>query len=275
MNESRLPLATRCSGSGRRAFTLIELLVVIAVIAILAALLLPALQSAREAAKSTVCINNLQQAGIALQGYRADNEVHVDYDGAYDDGSRPVRLHPWCEWLVGSANAEFADFFSGMGWGTTSYVDNIDVFLCPDDDPHPSQVTADKGNSFNFYPFDYSYAMAVEAGTWKPSPMFEAEDSSKQVLIADAHWSWMNNFSHEYIYGKPVNAPTWFSNMVAFRHKKGTAANFMTWGGNTITKMYFQLEDNHEGSSSTEDIYFQYPGENPQYHFYPHWIGGW
>ena len=60
-------------GKSKRAFTLIELLVVIAIIGILAAMLLPALQSSKDTAKSTTCVNNLRQIHTMMQTYVIDN----------------------------------------------------------------------------------------------------------------------------------------------------------------------------------------------------------
>ncbi len=63
----------RMDRAKRRGFTLIELLVVVAIIAILISILLPALNGARRASRSTLCSTNMRQVGQALQTYLADN----------------------------------------------------------------------------------------------------------------------------------------------------------------------------------------------------------
>lgn len=62
--------------SKKRAFTLVELLVVIAIVGALIALLLPAVQSARSAARATECRNHLKQIGLATQQFLDVNDAY-------------------------------------------------------------------------------------------------------------------------------------------------------------------------------------------------------
>ena len=66
----------------RKRFTLIELLIVIAIIAILAALLLPALNKARNRARSIACTNNLSSIGKVLVLYTDGVTEAMDESGA-------------------------------------------------------------------------------------------------------------------------------------------------------------------------------------------------
>jgi prepilin-type N-terminal cleavage/methylation domain-containing protein/prepilin-type processing-associated H-X9-DG protein len=91
---------SRYSPQKRPGFTLVELLVVIAIIGVLVALLLPAVQSAREAARRVSCTNNVMQLNLALHGHEFHHEV-LPAGVTNPDG--PIRNEPQgnhVSWIV-------------------------------------------------------------------------------------------------------------------------------------------------------------------------------
>jgi prepilin-type N-terminal cleavage/methylation domain-containing protein len=107
----------------RFGFTLIELLVVISIIAVLMSLILPAVQSAREAGRRTQCLNNIRNLALAMQNSASSRGSGLPYldEGGYN---WPVSLLAFLDRgdITGSLNP--SSYYNSVP---------IDVFTCPND----------------------------------------------------------------------------------------------------------------------------------------------
>ena len=124
----------------RRGFTLVELLVVIAIIGVLVALLLPAVQSAREASRRTKCTNSLRQVGIALHNYEDTFKILPMGTVSSNSASPHPMLLPYVEQSAGYSLFDFSVDLNTHAKNQQAREQRLPLFNCPSHPPTPAFV---------------------------------------------------------------------------------------------------------------------------------------
>ena len=162
-------------------------------------------------------------------------------------------------------------------WGVSpddfiKVVDNLEVFMCPSDNPHPHRINEDRvGDHGGFWAqyevYGYSYGLNVAVSpydrTWvmdDTKPPSLDRDASSQVLAGDGTMFELYNFRAGYLEVPdcPWNYPYGFSNSVGYFHVRYQVANLVCRDGSARSVNYGE----NASGIDTNGIFFWERGES-------------
>lgn len=161
-------------------FTLIELLVVITIIVVLAALLFPVFVAAKAAAKTTLCISNMRQIGMASQLYLSDSDGRYYPASKYDalPGFAPQKT--WIGYDNNNTGVIFGEFWGDVSKAPVSparegfidpYIQGEGIKRCPNKRPEVQTALALNGFDPNLPSAYYAVNPKAQGKEHGPSVM--------------------------------------------------------------------------------------------------------
>lgn len=213
-----------------KAFTLIELLVVISIIAVLISLLLPAVQSAREAARRVNCVNNLKQIGLGFHNYEAAHgvfppgRINTYVAGNGNCWNAYSQLLPFVEQSMLYASMNFSmnpdpDYSTASSVvNSTASIIQPSMLLCPSD-PAPRPITVG-GSVWGVHNYllnvgsGYSVVQSPPSGMAPPNGIFYENSAITIASILDGT---SMTVAVSETRRSSLGAPTGFSPAIAFR----------------------------------------------------------
>ncbi len=198
-------MGCRVGSPRRRAFTLVELLVVIAIIGVMVGLLLPAVQSAREAARRMSCGNNLKQISLAMLNYESTYKrlpaggIHMNGYGQSSSStswgpSWAVLLLPFIE--QGALHDKYNFDLPRARENPTVVGTKVQPYLCPSDEGEINHVNNDVQFARGNYAVNGGSGTAFAGGDYEkkiargpfsmggpPSTLASLKDGTSNVLL--------------------------------------------------------------------------------------------
>lgn len=185
-----------------RRFTLLELLIVIAIIAILAALLLPALNSARDKARGTSCVNGQKQLSTYFFSYATSNEDYLPAGNIASNGTDPS--YRWNTILDISERLPYKGNTRGMNYPENGYyrfgAKECDLLAC-------SSIELEKNSAW--YPVAHKYGyLGVAVDVFPKITQFSSP--SRWILLGESAGQ-----SSSLISGNMTNWTAWYPHQVS------------------------------------------------------------